>query len=161
MSGTNETSTTAKPTGSGADRIHPRGDPLTATREIELRVHIPFNKSELTDVLTLLTKQHLPTVTRSCTADNSGVILLLTTSQPAEVQRAVRAAGYRCESQTVILVGPTSAKPGAAARLLVELERHGINIQYSYLSSIDSDRCYLVFKTTDDEQLLQAIAAVN
>jgi len=144
---------------SPADRPAAGGDWLTTTRGIEIRVHIPYGKSELSDVLTLLAEQRLPTVTRSCTADQAGVILLLTTSQPEEVQRVLSAAGYRCETQSVILLGPTSSRPGAAAGLLLKLARRGVDIQYSYLSSIDPERCYLVFKTTDDEQLLKAIMA--
>ena len=134
---------------------------MTTTREIEIRVHIPYGKSDMADVLTLLEQNHLPTVTRSCMANQTGVILLLTTSQPEEVQRVVSAAGYRCETQSVILLGPTSSRPGAAAGLLLKLARQGVDIQYSYLSSINRDQCYLVFKTSDDDQMLKTMLAAS
>ena len=154
------TLTAPAPTGVDQNLVHGKvRQPLQATREIEIRVHIPDGKSELTDVLTLLTKEQLPIVTRSCTADRTGVILLLTTTQPVAVQQAISAAGYRCETHPVILVGPTSARPGAAARLLFELEQQGVNLQYSYLSTIDSNHCYLVCKTADDDQILKVMNA--
>ncbi|MEI8313892.1 MAG: hypothetical protein WCG79_00430 [Verrucomicrobiota bacterium] len=134
---------------------------VSATREIEVRVRIPHGKNDATDVLALLAEHQLPTVTRSYTTDNTGLMLLLTTNQPEEVQRVVRAAGYRCDSHAVILVGPTSARPGAAARLLGDLKRQGVNIQYSYLSAIDPEHCYLVFKAATDEQMLKAMAVAN
>lgn len=132
---------------------------MTARREVEIRVHIPDGKGELVDILALLAEHHLATLTRSCSADQEGLLLLLTTSRPEDVQAVLKAAGYRCEVHPVLLVGPTSSRPGAAARLLTELDKQGVGIRYLYLSSIDPDQCFVVVETTDDEWTLKVVTA--
>ena len=134
---------------------------MTARREVELRVRLSKNSGDPTEVLVLLEQHQLPTLTRSCVADRDGLLLLLTTDRAADVREVLELAGYDCQTHPVILVGPTAYQPGAAAGLLAELERQGVNIRYSYLTSIDSNRCFVVVETTDDERTLEVVTAAN
>jgi hypothetical protein len=71
----------------------------------------------------------------------------------------LEAAGYRCHTHPVVLLGPTTYRPGVAARLFAELGQQGVDIRYSYLSSIAPDRCFLIVETTNDERALEVVAA--
>ena len=128
---------------------------MTARREVEIRVHIPEGKGNgVSDVLALLRDRQLPTFTRSCCAESRGMMMLLTTSRPEEVLKALEDAGYACDLQPVVLLGPTPYQPGKTAQLMTELGRQGVGIRYSYLSSVDPERCFMVLGTPDCERVL-------
>jgi hypothetical protein len=131
---------------------------MTARRETEIRVHIPAGKDG-PDVLALLADHQLSTLTRSCCADREGLLLLLTTIRPEEVQQVLEAAGYHCHAHPVVLIGPTTYRLGVAARLLAELGQQGVDIRYSYLSSIAPERCFVVVETSNDERAMEIVAA--
>jgi len=132
---------------------------MTARREVEIRVRLPKTTGGPAEVLALLADHQLATLTRSCFADREGQLLLLITSQTEEVQQVLEAAGYRCQAHPVVLLGPTTYRPGVAARLFAELGQQGVDIRYSYLSSIAPDCCFLVLETTNDERALEVVAA--
>jgi hypothetical protein len=132
---------------------------MTARREVEIRVRLPKTTGGPSEVLALLADHQLATLTRSCCADHEGLLLLLITSQTEEVQQVLEAAGYRCHTHPVVLLGPTTYRPGVAARLFAELGQQGVDIRYSYLSSIAPDRCFLIVETTNDERALEVVAA--
>ncbi len=132
---------------------------MTASHEVEIRVRIPSSEGGLADVLALLANHQLATLTRSCCADREGLLLLLITSQTEEVQQVLEAASYHCHAHPVLLLGPTTYRPGVAARLFAELGQQGVDIRHSYLSSIAPDRCFLVVETTNDERALEVVAA--
>ena len=132
---------------------------MTARREVEIRVRLPRTTGGPAAVLALLADHQLAPLTRSCCADCEGLVLLLTTSQTEEVQQVLEAAGYRCQAHPVVLLGPTTYRPGVAARLFAELGQQGVDIRYSYLSSIAPDCCFLVLETTNDERALEVVAA--
>ena len=132
---------------------------MTARREVEIRVRLPKTTGGPAAVLALLADHQLATLTRSCFADREGQLLLLITSQTEEVQQVLEAAGYRCQAHPVVLLGPTTYRPGVAACLFAELGQQGVDIRYSYLSSIAPDCCFLVLETTNDERALEVVAA--
>ena len=132
---------------------------MTARREVEIRVRLPKTTGGPAEALALLADHQLATLTRSCCADHEGLLLLLITSQTEEVQQVLEAAGYRCHTHPVVLLGPTTYRPGVAARLFAELGQQGVDIRYSYLSSIAPDRCFLVVETTNDERAVEVVAA--
>jgi hypothetical protein len=132
---------------------------MTARREVEIRVPIPAGKGGPADVLALLVDHHLPTLTRSCTADRQGVLLLLTTSRPEEVQQVLEAAGYQCHTHPVVVIGPYAYQPGATARLLSDLIGQGVNVTASYLSTVAADQCFVVVRTTNDDRMLELVQA--
>jgi hypothetical protein len=132
---------------------------MTARPELEIRVRIPSCEGGLEDALALLVDHQLSTLTRSCCADREGLLLLLTTIRPEEVQQVLEAAGYICQTHPVLLLGPTIYRPGVAARLLAELGQQGVDIRYSYLCSKAPDLCFVVVETTNDERALEVMAA--
>ena len=128
---------------------------MSARRKLEIRVHIPRSRGGVMDVLGLLSHHQLPTLTRSCSADGEGLLLLLTTSRPEDVQQVLTKAGYRCETQPVVVLSIGEYQPGPAAHLTTTLGSQGVGIRYSYLSSIDAEKCFMVLGTTDNERALQ------
>jgi hypothetical protein len=132
---------------------------MTVRRELEIRVRLPKTTGGPAEVMALLEQRQIPTLTRSCCADREGLLLLLTTSRPEEVQQVLEAAGYCCQMHPVVLLGPTAYRPGVAARLFGELGQQGVDIRYSYLSSSAPDCCFLVVETTNDERALEVLAA--
>jgi hypothetical protein len=132
---------------------------MNARREVEIRVRIPSGTDGSVDVLALLADHQLDTLTRSCCADSEGLLLLLTTSCPNEVQQVLEGAGFACQTHPVLVLGPTTYRPGVAARLLAELGQQGVDIRYSYLCSIAPDVCFMVVETTNDERAVKIVTA--
>lgn len=129
---------------------------MTARHEIEIKVWISSKNGSVVDALSLLEKQRIPVLTRSCYAARDGMMLLLLTSdQPALVQDVFETAGYRCDREQVVMVELPAWRPGLAARLYGTLAEKGIGVLSSYVSSVAPDHVFVVCKTTDNGRALQ------
>lgn len=128
---------------------------MKARRGTEIAARISKQFGDSIAALNLLEQQRLTVLTRSCYADREGMVFLVTTEQPAEAREALENAGYRCQTNSVLLVGPMPYRPGMAVHFCNELASHGIQVRYTYLSSETGNRCFMVFNTSDDEQALR------
>ena len=89
-----------------------------------------------------------------CNRDD--VVLLLVTTNAAKISQVLNAAGFQCEVNAVVLIGPLN-RSGWAAPVGVALANAGIEIHHSYASHRERDRHYLVFKTSDDNRAIQVL----
>ena len=127
-----------------------------ARRETELSVRIGHEPQEASATAVIARHPDIEVFAmRSyCTSDD--VVLLLVTTNAAKTSHVLEAAGFQSRANPVVLIGPLN-RSGWAARIGVELVNVGIEILYSYASHREHDGHYLVFKTSDDDRVIQVL----
>jgi hypothetical protein len=134
------------------------GEMSTIRRGIELTVRIGDEPTEMSAVGILAWHTDVEVLAMRSYCDRNGVVLLLITTNPRKASRVLEAAGFRCKSNPVLLVGPLH-RCAMAAPIGAELAVLGIEVLYSYACRIEAGHQYLVFKTTEDDRALQALEA--
>jgi len=137
-------------------RITKQHDISTVRQETEISVrigHEPHNAGATT-VIARYPDIEVFTMRSYCNRD--GVVLLLVTTDALKTSQVLTAAGFECEVNPVILIGPIN-RSGWAAPIGAELANAGIEVVYSYTSHKDRDRHYLVFKTSDNDRAMQVL----
>ena len=127
-------------------------------REIELAVQVGDEPTEMGAVEIIAWQPGIEVLAMRSYCGPDGVVLLLVTTNSRKASQVLEAAGFRCKSNPVILVGPLR-RSGLAALIWTELAVLGIDVLYSYTSRIGAGHQYLVFKTADDNRALQALEA--
>jgi len=125
-------------------------------REIELAVQLGDEPTEMSAVGIIAWQPGIEVLAMRSYCGPDGVVLLLVTTNSRKASQLLEAAGFRCKSNPVILVGPLH-RSGLAALIWTELAVLGIDVLYSYTSRIGAGQQYLVFKTTEDERALEAL----
>ena len=46
-------------------------------------------------------------------------------------------------------------RPGQAAVMMTALDEQGVEVRYSYLSSIDPRNCFMILETTNNDRALE------
>jgi hypothetical protein len=88
--------------------------------------------------------------------NHDGIVLLLVTTNADKTSHVLKVAGYHCQVNQVVLIGPLN-RTGWALPLGIELAEVGIEVLHSYTSHRERDRHYLVFKTSDDDRAIQVL----
>ena len=127
-----------------------------AHRETEISVLIGHEPPEASAAAVLAWYPDIEVVTMRSYCNRDGVVLLLVTSNAVKTAQVLKAAGFRCQVNPVVLIGPLN-RSGWASPIGVELTNAGIEVLYSYTSHIDRNRHYLVFKTSDDDSAIQVL----
>jgi hypothetical protein len=135
-----------------------KDDMFSARQETEISVRIGQepHKASATTVIASYPDVEVFTMRSYCNRD--GVVLLLVTTDAVKTSRVLKAAGFQCEVNPIVLIGPIN-RSGWAAPVGDELANAGIEVLYSYTSHKDRDRHYLVFKTSDDDRAIQVLTA--
>ena len=89
--------------------------------------------------------------------DRLETVVLLVTSDPVSARLTLEATGYTCRTNPVVMVSDCD-RIGAAAQLGALLDKAGIQILYSYASSLPGDRFFAIFKTSDDAHAMRVLA---
>ncbi len=129
-----------------------------ARKEVELAVRIGNKPGALGQVLAAVAARCVNVLAYCTYSDRDELVVLLVTDDAFAAKDALRAAGYSCKANLVVLVG-ASDEVGAAARIGAHLGWAGIEILYSYASSSGRDQFCAVFKTTDDERAIMTLEA--
>ena len=82
---------------------------------------------------------------------HGGTVIMLVTEDALRTTRALEMAGFKCRTNSIVLV-ETPDKPGLAALLGAKLTAAGINVLYSYSFRSERNQSYVVFKATDDDR---------
>ena len=129
-----------------------------ARKEVELAVRVGNKPGALGAVLAAVARQHVNVLAYCTYSDRDELVILLVTDDALHARDALKAAGYSCKANSVVLVG-ASDEVGAAAWIGAHLGFAGIEILYSYASSSGGDQFCAVFKTTDDERAIATLEA--
>jgi len=123
----------------------------TVTKQVELTIHTP-NDPALLGRLTAITGSCGVEVLASCSYwDHGGAVMKLVAADTRRMTRALEAKGFKCKSDSVLLV-ETAGTPGLAAALGARLANAGVSVLYSYSFRSEHGQSYAVFKTADENR---------
>ena len=88
--------------------------------------------------------------------NRDGVVLLLVTTNVVKTSHVLKAAGFQCQVNPIVLIGPLDHF-GLAAPIGVELTKLGIEVMCAYSSRTEAGLYYLVFKTSDDDSAIEVL----
>ena len=129
-----------------------------ARKEVELAVRIGNRPGALGQVLSILAEQGINVLAYCAYSEREQGVVLLVCEDPFKAKLILKADGFECKANTVVLVGAAD-HVGAAAQLGMQLGRASVDILYSYASSAGTGQFYAVFKTADDEKAIRVIEA--
>ena len=127
-----------------------------ARRETEISVLIGHEPPEASATAVIALHPDIEVLTMRSYCNRDGVVLLLVTTNAVKTTRVLKAAGFQCQINPVILIGPIN-RLAWVDQIGVELANAGIEVLYSYTSQRDCDRHYLVFRTSDDDRAIEAL----
>ena len=127
-----------------------------AHRETEISVVVGHEPEGASATSVIAWYSDIKVVTMRSYCNRDGVVLLLVTTNAAKTAQVLKDAGFQCQVNPVVLIGPIN-RSGWASPIGAELTNAGIEVLYSYTSHIDRDRHYLVFKTSNDESAVQVL----
>jgi hypothetical protein len=124
-----------------------------ATRQVEIVVQVANGPASLGQLIAVVTSCGTEVLAACSYWDRSGAVVMLVTENALRATHALEAAGFKCKSDSIVLIEAPD-KPGLAAFLGQKLAAAGVNVLYSYAFRSDRDQSYVVFKTTDDERAI-------
>jgi len=124
-----------------------------ATRQVEITVRTITQPLTLGRLMAITASRGADVLAACSYSDGGATVVKLVTENAHRTMRALRAAGFDCLAQGVVMVEAPN-KPGLAALLKQKLTAAGIGVLRSYWFRSGSNQSYTVFKTTDDEQAL-------
>jgi len=136
--------------------ITARGFVAKARKEVEIAVRVGNRPAALGEALAAIAARGVNVLAYCSYSDRDDLMILLITDNALKAMDSLRAAGFSCKANSVVLVG-ASDEVGAAARIGAHLGMAGVEILYSYASSSGSEQFVAVFKTTNDERAIQAL----
>ena len=129
-----------------------------ARRQTEISARIGDEPPEVSAMAVIAWYPDVEVFAMRSYSNRDGVVLLLVTTNAAKISHVLTAAGFHCEVNPVILIGPLD-RPGWAAPIGVRLANAGIDVLSFYASHKEPDRRYLVFKTSDDDRAIQVLTS--
>ena len=129
-----------------------------AHKEIELAIRTGNEPHALTKILSAVAHAQVNILAYCTYSDRNEIVLLLVTDDAAAAKDAIKAAGFDCRANAVVVVGAKD-QVGAVAQLGTRLGATGIGILYSYASSTGGDQFFAVFKTMDDEAAIRVLTS--
>lgn len=127
-----------------------------ARKEVEIAVRVGNRPAALGEALAAVAARDVNVLAYCSYSDRDDLMILLITDNALKAMDSLRAAGFSCKANSVVLVG-ASDEVGAAARIGAHLGMAGVEILYSYASSSGGEQFVAVFKTTNDERAIQAL----
>jgi hypothetical protein len=132
--------------------------PSAKTRS-ELKLTVKNRPGQLGEVLHLVSQAGVNLVAFNgyATGPDGGQILMVP-DHDGKARRALEAAGYKPETNTIIAV-PAPPGKGAGAKLATKLSERGINIEHAYASAAPDGRSTAIFRVADKdlEKALKAL----
>src|SRR3989442_1490614 len=123
------------------------------SKQIEITVQSGTNTATLGKLMAITVSCGAEVLAASSHWDRTGGAMRLVTEDGSRTMRALSNAGYTCRAAPVVLI-EVPDKPGLAVQLGRKLTDAGIAILYAYTFHSDDDRCYVVFRTDDDDRAL-------
>ena len=126
-------------------------------KEVELAVRLGDKRGGLGEILEVVAASDVNVLAYCTYTDRTDSVVLLISDDPHNAKRCLEAAEFECKANSVIVVSAPD-QVGAAARIGAHLGRAGIEILYSYASAIAGGEFFAVFKTSNDDLALGALA---
>ena len=126
----------------------------------QLTVFIENRTGRLCEVLNVLKTNNVNILSLSLADTTEFGLLRLIVDQPALGKDKLSENGFSSMVSDVSII-KISHKVGELQKLLQEIDRACVNIEYMYGLSIEADDAYVVLKATDIEKLDKILAACN
>ena len=127
-----------------------------ARKEVELAVRVENRPAAVQAILSAINAHGLAVLAYCTYTERDDLVILLVTDNALAAKDALQSAGYGCKANSVVLVG-AAHELGSTAMIGAHLGMSGVEILYSYASTLGSDQSIAVFKTTDDDRAIQAL----
>jgi hypothetical protein len=129
-----------------------------ARRQTEISARIGHEPPEVSATAVIAWYPDIEVFAMRSYSNRDGVVLLLVTTNAVKLLHILTAAGFECEINPVVLIGPLD-RSGWAAPIGVRLANAGIEVLSFYTSHKEPDRRYLVFKTSNDDHAIQVLTS--
>ena len=126
-------------------------------KAVELAVRIGDGQGGFGEILEVVATSGVNVLAYCSYRDQLDSYVLLVVDDSQKAKRALEGTGFDCKANSVVVVN-ASDQVGAAARIGAHLDRAGVGILYSYASAIAGGEFFAVFKTSNDEMALAALA---
>ena len=126
---------------------------ISVHEQVEIAVHLNNETASVGKVMVAATAPNVEILASCFYWQRDGAVVRLVTEAPQRTAQALANAGFECETESILLIGPMK-RPGVAAQMSVQLAGAEIGILYSYVSWSERTEAFAVFKTTDDDRAL-------
>lgn len=133
------------------------GRPFRFIREAaEIVIHLNNEPASISKAAVVATTPNVEILASCLYWQPDGAVLRLVSEDPTKTAQALARAAFRCQSDSVLLMGLNEI-PGASARTTLLLATAGIAVCSWYVSLSDRHEELAVFKTTDDNRALRLL----
>jgi hypothetical protein len=127
-----------------------------ARQEIEIAVLVGHEPAGTSATAVIAKHSDIEVFTMRSYCNQAGIVLLLVTTNAVKTSHVLKVAGFHCQVEHVVLIGPLN-RSGWTVPLGIELAEVGIKVLHSYTSHRERHRHYLVFKTSDNNRAIQVL----
>lgn len=135
----------------------PREDGISVTHRSELILSNPQLPGLVSRVTGMLARRGIRILASSPYSEGQSRQWLIVVSDGLGASAILHAAGIRYSVEHVLLV-VAPLRPAAVHQVASVLNRHHIDIQYSYTSPVNGQQLAVVFMTTDNHRALSILA---
>jgi len=151
--------TPARRTAACPAALSQRPHTLQIRRHTEVIVHLEEDDGDLLQpVLSALSAHGVRLLAHSLCANRWGRSLMFVADDSPRACLALRNAGLEYRTDSIVFI-ETDRCPALIPQLGRLVLREGVGVLYSYVSWTEGENLFAVFKTTDDERALRALAA--
>jgi hypothetical protein len=127
-----------------------------ARQETEIAVLVGHEPAGASATAVIAKYPDIEVFTMRSYCNHDGIVLLLVTTNATKTSHVLKAAGFHCQVEHVVLIGPLN-RSGWTVPLNIELAEVGIEVLHSYTSHRERHRHYLVFRTSDNDRAIQVL----
>ncbi len=126
----------------------------------QLTVFIENRTGRLSEVLEVLSESNVNILSLSLADTTEFGLLRLIVDNPALGKENLNARGFSSLLSDVFII-QIPHKVGSLQQLLQTIDENGVNIEYMYGLSVESDEAYIVLKGSDVEKIDSILAKSN
>lgn len=126
----------------------------------QLTVFIENRAGRLSEVLNVLKENGVNIISMSLADTTEFGLLRLIVNDAAKGKEKLNESGFSSLLSKVSII-KIPHKVGSLQSLLKIIDQNGINIEYMYGLSVDSDQAYVVMKASDTEKIDSVLSANN
>ena len=126
----------------------------------QLTVFIENRAGRLSEVLNVLKENGVNIISMSLADTTEFGLLRLIVNDAAKGKEKLNESGFSSLLSNVSII-KIPHKVGSLQSLLKIIDQNGINIEYMYGLSVDSDQAYVVMKASDTEKIDSVLSANN
>ena len=125
-------------------------------RQMEIVVHVNNKPASVAEVMVAASAPPVEILASCFYWEHDGTVVRLVTEDPQRTRRALASAGFLCQTDSILLLGPYN-QPGVVTQAAARLAAVDIGVVYSYVSWSERTGTFAALKTTDDDRALRVL----